>query len=149
MFVLVYSCLLALPTVLHPSVHPYVRPSVNFFSLSHLLQDNWSDFFKTCLSCSPSGLVVSTWIWSRSVYKCGRQQPTLIFSVIASAPKPLEEFHWKSSQCLDLSTRKWFRKAAIFKIAICPFTQHCDSLVIASPPRQLVRVFRNLPEMFP
>ena len=35
--------------------------SVNFF----LLRDHWSDFFETCPSCSPSGLVVHARIWFR------------------------------------------------------------------------------------
>ena len=61
-------------------------------SLSHLLRDHWSDYFETCLSCSLGGLVVSAQKWFRSVDKYGRRQPSLIFSVIASPPKPLEEF---------------------------------------------------------
>ena len=46
----------AYPIVDHPTS---IRPSINFFSLSHLLWDHWSEFFETCLRCSPSGLVVS------------------------------------------------------------------------------------------
>ena len=38
------------------SVPPCVLTSVNSFSLLHLLRDNWSDFFDTCLGCSPCGL---------------------------------------------------------------------------------------------
>ena len=60
-------------------------------SLSHLLRDHWSDFFETCLRWSPSGLVVYARKWFRSVDKCGRRQPSVIFTVIAS-PKSLEEF---------------------------------------------------------
>ena len=71
---------------------PSIRPSVNFFLLSHLIRVQWSDFFETCPSCSPSGLVVSARIWFRFVDKYGRRWPTLIFTVIASPPKPLEEF---------------------------------------------------------
>ena len=61
-------------------------------SLSQLPRDHWSDFFKTCLRCSASGLVVSARKWFRSVDKCGRRQLSLIFTVIASPLKPLEEF---------------------------------------------------------
>ena len=48
-------------------------------------------FFLTCLRCSPSGLVVQAWKWF-PIDKYGRQQPSLIFTVIASPPKSLEEF---------------------------------------------------------
>ena len=69
-----------------------IHTSVNLFSLSHLFRDHWSDFFETCPNCSPSGLVVSARIWFRSVDKYGRRRPSLIFTVIASPPKPQEEF---------------------------------------------------------
>ena len=71
---------------------PSIRPPVNLFSLSHLLRDNWSDVFDICLRCSPSGLVVTARKWFRSVDRCGRRRPSLIFTVIASHPKPMEEF---------------------------------------------------------
>ena len=66
--------------------------SINFFSLSPLLRDQWLNFFKTCLRCSPSGLVVSARKWFRSIDKYGCQQPSLIFTVILSPLKPLKEF---------------------------------------------------------
>ena len=63
-------------------------------SLSHLLRGHWSDFFKTCLKCLPiaSSQVVSARKWFRSIDKYSRRQPSLIFTVIASPLKPLEEF---------------------------------------------------------
>ena len=79
-------------------------------SFSHLLRDHWSHVFKICLRCSISGLVVSAQKWFRSVDKYGCRQPSLIFTVIASPPKPLEEFfetlHMSFSQCLDASRPK-------------------------------------------
>ena len=44
--------------------------------LCHLLQDNSSDFFKTCLGCSPSNLIVpaNIFFWFRSFDKYGRRQ---------------------------------------------------------------------------
>ena len=58
-------------------------------SLLHL---HWSAFFETCLRCYPSGLVAHARKWFRSVNKYGRRQPCLIFTVVVSPPKPLEEF---------------------------------------------------------
>ena len=61
--------------------HPAsIRPSVNFFSLSHLLRDHWSDFFKTCLRCATIGSVV----FAQNSSICAHRQPSLIFTVIAS-----------------------------------------------------------------
>ena len=61
-------------------------------SLLHLLRDHWSDFFESCLrwfrywsSCACLKMVPS-------VDKYGHGQPSLIFPVIASPPKSLEEF---------------------------------------------------------
>ena len=65
--------------------------SVNFFFLSHLLRDNWSDCFETCIRCSLSVLVVFIRKWFQTVNKHGCRQPSLIFTIIAS-PKPLEKF---------------------------------------------------------
>ena len=56
-------------------------------SFSHLLRDHWSDFFETCPRCFPSVLVVHA---PKMVPV--RRQPSLIFTVIASPPKPQEEF---------------------------------------------------------
>ena len=61
-------------------------------SLSHRLLDHWSDFFKTCPRCSPSSLVVQPQKWFPSVDKYGHWQSSLIFTVIAFPPKPLEKF---------------------------------------------------------
>ena len=61
-------------------------------SLSHRLRDHWSDFFETCLTCSPSSLVVHAQKWFWSVDKYGHRQPSLIFTVITSPRKPVEEF---------------------------------------------------------
>ena len=72
------------------AVHPFVRKLC--FSLSHLLRDHWSDVFDTWLRCSPGSLVVFARKWFWSVDKCGRRQPSLIFTFIASPPTPLEEF---------------------------------------------------------
>ena len=124
--------LVVVPSDVHPSVIASPRPLVVFFFFFFFF------FFETCLRCSPSGLVVSTRIWFRSVAKYGHA----IFTVIASPLKPLEEFrrnlayaflsksryvlHMNSFQCLDVSARKWFRSinkygwtAPTFKIAIC------------------------------
>ena len=65
-----------------------VCPSVNFFSLSLLLQDHWLNVFQNLLRYSPSGLVLSARKWLRYVDKCGCRQPS-IFTVISS---PLKEF---------------------------------------------------------
>ena len=70
---------------------PSIRPSVNFFLLSHLIRVQWSDFFETCPSCSPSGLVVSARIWFRFVDKYGRRWPTL-FSRLSH----LLRNHWRN-----------------------------------------------------
>ena len=92
----------AYPMVDHPaSIRLSDRASEIFFSLSHLLRDDWSDFFETCLRCSPSGLVVYVQKCYRSVNKYGRRQRSLIFTVIASPPKPLEEF------CRNLCISHW------------------------------------------
>ena len=110
-------------------MHLSVHISVNFFLLSHLLRDHWSDFFETCTSCSPSGLVKSAWIWFWSVNKCGRHPAIFDYHGYPSPPKPLEEFlrnfALNCSQCLDMSARKrvwsinkYGGTAAIFKIAI-------------------------------
>ena len=70
-----------------------INPSINFFSLSHLPWDHWSDFFETCLRCSPSDLVVSARKWfGSSNDKYSHRQLSLIFTIITSRPKPLEEF---------------------------------------------------------
>ena len=61
-------------------------------SLSHLLRGHMSDFFKTCLRCSTSGLIVSAWKWFQSLDKYGCWQPSLIFTIIASPLKPLVKF---------------------------------------------------------
>ena len=61
-------------------------------SLSLLLRDHWSDCFKSCPRYSPSGLVLHAQKWFRSVSKYDCRQPFLIFTVIASPPKSLEEF---------------------------------------------------------
>ena len=104
-----------------------IRPSVNFFSLSHLLQDHWLDLFETCPSCSPSGLVVHVRKWFRSVDKYGCWRPTLIFTVIASPPKPLEEFcrnlayeFLSVSRCVRPKRILVRQQAAIYKINIWP-----------------------------
>ena len=52
----------------------------------HLFEnDSLSDFFKTCLECSPGDLAVHARISFRSVDKYGHHQPSWIFPVIASA----------------------------------------------------------------
>ena len=72
-------------------------------SLSQLLPDHWSDCFETCLSCSSSGLVVSARKRFRSIDKYSHRQPSLIFTVIASPLKPLEEFCRKPCIWIPLS----------------------------------------------
>ena len=76
----------SVPSAVHPSVRKLL------FSLSHLLRDHWLYFFETCLRCSPRSLVVSARKWFQSVDKCGLRRPSLIFTYIATPPKPLEEF---------------------------------------------------------
>ena len=55
-------------------------------TLSHLLQDYWSEFFKTCLRCLTSCLVfkfLSTRKWLQSVDKYGHRQTSLINLFVA------------------------------------------------------------------
>ena len=61
-------------------------------TLLHILRDHLLDFFKTCLRCSPNCLVMHARKWFWSVDEYGHHRPSLIFTVIASFPKPLEEF---------------------------------------------------------
>ena len=61
-------------------------------SLSHLHRDHWSDVFDPCPRYSTICLGLYARKWFRSVHKYGRRQPTLIFTVIASPLKSLEEF---------------------------------------------------------
>ena len=74
------------------SVPSAVHPSVNCFLLIASPPRPLVVFFETCLRYSPRSLVVSVRKWFRSVGKCGRRQPSLIFTFIASPLKPLEEF---------------------------------------------------------
>ena len=93
---------------------PSTRPPVNLFSLLHLLRDNWSDVFDICLRCSPSGLLVTARKWFRSVDRCGRRRPSLIFTVIASHPKPLEEF------CRNLAYEFLSMSRCQIVVLLCP-----------------------------
>ena len=61
----------------------------------------------------------------------------------------IKTLHMNSSQCLDVSARKRFWCVNKYGQTAAIFTQHCNNLVIASPPRSLVRFFLNLPEVFP
>ena len=65
-----------------------IRPSVNIFSLSHLLRNYWSDVFRTLSGIFP-------W-WSScerfSVDKYGRCRSSCIFPIIASPPQPVGIF---------------------------------------------------------
>ena len=101
---------------------PSIRPPVNLVSLSHLLRGNWSDVFDICLRCSPSGLVMSVRKWFRSVDRYGRRRPSLIFTVIASHPKPLEEF------CRNLAYK-------FFSMSKCP--ADCPAENYSGPARNM------------
>ena len=73
-------------------------------SLSHLLQDHWSDFFETCLRCSLSGLVVPENCSCLSTNMAAGIH--LWFSLISHLRRNLwrnfvETLHMNSSQCLD------------------------------------------------
>ena len=85
--------------------------------------------------------------WFQSVDKFGRWLPSFIFTVIASPPKPLEEF------CLEVSARlcfvyKYGRTAAIFKIANCPLL-NTETIWLSHLRRDHWSDFKNLPEMIP
>ena len=69
-------------------IPPSIRSSVNFFAIIATSRI----FFDTRLRCFPRSLVVSARKRFWSVDKCGRWQPALIFTFIASPPKQLEEF---------------------------------------------------------
>ena len=73
-----------------PSVCPFVRKFFSRYRIS--FETTGQIFFDTCLRCSPTSLVMSARKWFQSVDKCGRRQPSLIFTFIVSSPKPLEEF---------------------------------------------------------
>ena len=129
-------------------------------SLSHLLPDHWSDFFETCLRCSPSSLVVHARKWFQSVDKCGHRQPSLIFTVIVFLRNhwrnSVKIWHMYSSQCLDVSARKWSwsidkygRTAAIFKITNCPLLNTVTISLLHLLRDHWSDFFLNLPEMFP
>ena len=77
-------------------------------------------------SVHPNGLVVHARKWFLSVDNYGGRQPALIFTVIASPPKPQSNFVESLSR-----PRCVFPKTILVR------------------PRQLVGFFKNFPEMFP
>ena len=81
-------------TIWRPSVCPSIHPSINFFLfIASSPRPLVRFFFETCLGCFSCGQAVLAQIWFRSIYKYGRRQPSLIFTVIALAAKPVEEFY--------------------------------------------------------
>ena len=93
----------AYPIVDHPAS---IRPSVNFFSLSHLLQDHWSDIFETCLRCSPSSLVVRSGPSTNMAAGSHLLISPLSYLLRKLWRNFVETLHMNSSQCLDVTTRQ-------------------------------------------
>ena len=149
----------AYPMVDHlASIRTSTHPSINFFSLLHL-RDHLSDFFKTCLRCSPRGLVVSARKWFLSVDKHSRLSH-LWFSPLLHLLQNqwrnfVETLHMNSSQCLDVSAWKLFwsvnkygRRTAIFKIVNCPLL-NTVTISLSHLLWTTGQIFQNLSEMFP
>ena len=62
------------------------------FSRYRISSETTGRIFRNLSEMFPRSLFVSARKWFRSVDKCGRWQPSLIFTFIASPSKPLEEF---------------------------------------------------------
>ena len=138
------------------SLRPYVgKQFLVFASTPRLIRffRKLSGMFPWRSCCARPNLVLACrQIWPPSAI--------LYFPVNASSPQPVEKFRrnvaygfLSNPRCVSLKKIPAFRliwlSGGHFRIRELSFTKHSCNLVIASPPRQLVRLFRNLSGMFP
>ena len=147
-------------TVRRPYVTTPVRPYVGkqflvFASTPRLIRffRKMSGMFPWRSCCARPNLVLARrQIWPPSAI--------LYVPVIASFPQPVKIFHrnvaygfLSTPRCVSLKKIPVFRliwlSGGHLRIREFSFTKHSCNLVIASPPRQLVKLFRNLSGMFP